>query len=230
MLACSRRSDCRASETVFLRDRVVGATPCKLAPNKFEVRAVVTDPRPRKNCMTAASPTSFLFCFSYQIMRIKRSNEQVRLGQWYPCILKLHQTAYLYKAGTAVKKETVNGSRCSFWTFYGACCLQGSNTTGRGEKHEHFNVAMRKWEMLAATKVKTSGSKKKNAQEHMQYFLSCSSIKSVTRNFKVSRYSRSTAKKCTKNLPHVQRPIHFFAVFVAVAASTILYFVWVNYI
>ena len=40
------------------------------------------------------------------------------------------------------------------------------------EKHESFIAAVRKWEMLAASKVKMSGSEKnKSEQEHIQHFL-----------------------------------------------------------
>jgi len=80
--------------------------------------------------------------------------------------------------------------------------------------------------MLAATKLKTSGSENKNAQEHIQYLLSCSTIKSVTRKFlEVSRYSRSSAKKCTKKCVARAKTYSFIAVFAAVTAYTILYFV-----
>ena len=34
------------------------------------------------------------------------------------------------------------------------------------EKHENFIAAVRKWEMLAASKMKLSGSEKKNKQEN----------------------------------------------------------------
>ena len=40
------------------------------------------------------------------------------------------------------------------------------------EQHENFVAAVRKWEMLAATKVKMSGSeKKKSEREHVRHFL-----------------------------------------------------------
>ena len=39
------------------------------------------------------------------------------------------------------------------------------------EEHENFIAAVRKWEMLAATQVKMSGSVKKNEQEHIQHVL-----------------------------------------------------------
>ena len=40
------------------------------------------------------------------------------------------------------------------------------------EQHENFVAAVRKWEMLAATKLKMSGSdKKKIEQEHVRHFL-----------------------------------------------------------
>ena len=39
------------------------------------------------------------------------------------------------------------------------------------EKHENFTAAMTNWEMLAATKVKMSGSENKSEQEHAQHFL-----------------------------------------------------------
>ena len=38
------------------------------------------------------------------------------------------------------------------------------------EKPENFMAAVRKWEMLAATRVKMSGIKK-GLQEHIQHFL-----------------------------------------------------------
>ena len=39
------------------------------------------------------------------------------------------------------------------------------------EKHKNFIAAVRKREMLGATKVKMSGSDKKSEQEHIQHFL-----------------------------------------------------------
>jgi len=39
------------------------------------------------------------------------------------------------------------------------------------EKQQNFIAVVRKWEMLAATKVKTSDSEKKDEQEHIQHFL-----------------------------------------------------------
>ena len=67
------------------------------------------------------------------------------------------------------------------------------------EQHENFIAAVRKWEMLAATRVKMSGSQKK--VNRTTYNIS--SIKSVTRKFlEVSRCSRakqrqrSVQKKC----------------------------------
>ena len=41
------------------------------------------------------------------------------------------------------------------------------------EQHENFVAAVRKWEMIAATKVKMSDSekKKKSQQEHLRHFL-----------------------------------------------------------
>ena len=38
------------------------------------------------------------------------------------------------------------------------------------EKHQNFIAAVRKSEMLAATKVKMSSSEKKGEQEHIQHF------------------------------------------------------------
>ena len=39
------------------------------------------------------------------------------------------------------------------------------------EKHKNFIAAVRKREVLGATKVKMSGSEKKSEQEHIQHFL-----------------------------------------------------------
>ena len=40
------------------------------------------------------------------------------------------------------------------------------------KQHDNFVAAVRKWEMLAVTKVKVSGSEKKgNMQEHVRHFL-----------------------------------------------------------
>ena len=39
------------------------------------------------------------------------------------------------------------------------------------ELHENFIAAVRMWEMLVATKMKMSGSKKKTKLEHIQHFL-----------------------------------------------------------
>ena len=39
------------------------------------------------------------------------------------------------------------------------------------ENHQNFIAAVRKREMLAATKVKMGGSEKKGEQEHIQHFL-----------------------------------------------------------
>ena len=38
-----------------------------------------------------------------------------------------------------------------------------------GRKHKNFIAAVRKWEMLAATKVKISGSEKQSEQEHKHF-------------------------------------------------------------
>ena len=66
---------------------------------------------------------------------------------------------------------------------------------------------------------------KKSAQEHIQYFPSCSTIKNVTRKFlEVSRYSRSSANKCRKKCVARAKTYSFFAVFAAVAAYMILFF------
>ena len=55
------------------------------------------------------------------------------------------------------------------------------------EKHENFIAVVRKWKMLAATKVKMSGSEKK--VDRNTYNIS--SIKRLTGKFlEVSRYSR----------------------------------------
>ena len=62
-------------------------------------------------------------------------------------------------------------------------------------------LAEKKWEMLAASKLKMSGSEKENEQEHKQQFFGrtydISSVKDLT---KVSRCNCATtmAKKCTK--------------------------------
>ena len=68
------------------------------------------------------------------------------------------------------------------------------------ERHENFVAAVRKWEMLAATKVKMSGNEKKSEQEHVY---DISSSKRVTRKFlEVSRCGRTkqrhrnVEKKC----------------------------------
>ena len=42
---------------------------------------------------------------------------------------------------------------------------------GDEEKHDNFISAVRRKEMLTATKEKMSGSKKKNEQEHIRHFL-----------------------------------------------------------
>ena len=67
------------------------------------------------------------------------------------------------------------------------------------EQHENFVAEVRKWEMLAATTVKMSGSEKK-LQEQVRHFF----IKRLTRNFmEVSRCSR--AKQRQKNVPKSAR-------------------------
>ena len=39
------------------------------------------------------------------------------------------------------------------------------------EDHENFVAAVRKWEMLAATTLKVSGSENNSEQEHVRHFL-----------------------------------------------------------
>ena len=55
------------------------------------------------------------------------------------------------------------------------------------EKHENSIAAMRKWEMLAATKVKMSDSENKSEQEHIQNFF-----------HKTCKSCKTTAKRSTK--------------------------------
>ena len=56
------------------------------------------------------------------------------------------------------------------------------------EKHEYFIAAARKWEMLAAIKVKMSGTERKMKRKTFHI----SSIERVTKKFlEVSRYSRA---------------------------------------
>ena len=63
------------------------------------------------------------------------------------------------------------------------------------EKHENFIAAERKREMLAATKVKMSGSEKKVSEAHLVH-----TYKRVARKFpEVSRCSR--AKQRQRNVP-----------------------------
>ena len=60
------------------------------------------------------------------------------------------------------------------------------------EKLENFIAVVRKWKMLAATKVRMSGSEKKVNRN--TYNISC--IKRLTRKFQeVSRYSRAEQRK-----------------------------------
>ena len=70
------------------------------------------------------------------------------------------------------------------------------------EKDENFIAAVRKWETIAAGKVKMSGSekqkKKANKNTSSKFFASTFdifSIKRVTRKFHITT---TTAKKCTK--------------------------------
>ena len=49
------------------------------------------------------------------------------------------------------------------------------------KQHENFEVVMRKWEMLAARKVKMSGSEKEKKTKHKNTY-DISSIKRVARN------------------------------------------------
>ena len=106
------------------------------------------------------------------------------------------------------------------------------------EKHENFIAGVRKWEMLAATKVKMSGSEKKNSElEHIQTY-NISPIKCVTRKFYVV-VVQNNSKKCTKKCAasaklffFLIRPIIFFLLFLFLSlfSITILVFVWVlNY-
>ena len=59
------------------------------------------------------------------------------------------------------------------------------------EKHETLIAAVRKWEMLAATKVKTSGSEK----EANRNTYDISSVKLVTRKFHVQNNGNEMYKK-----------------------------------
>ena len=72
----------------------------------------------------------------------------------------------------------------------------------RKKKDEKFNAAMRKWQMLAANKVKMSGSEKKKLARTRNIY-DFSSIKRATRKFHV-RWSR--AKQWQRNAQnlHVQ--------------------------
>ena len=61
------------------------------------------------------------------------------------------------------------------------------------EQRENFVAVVRKREMLAATKVKMSGSEKISEQEHVRQFLH----KRVTRKFlEVSLCSRAKQRQC----------------------------------
>ena len=61
------------------------------------------------------------------------------------------------------------------------------------EEHENFIAAVRKWEMLAATQVKMSGSVKKKMNRNTYNMFS---IKRVTRKFlEVSRCSRAKQRQ-----------------------------------
>ena len=74
------------------------------------------------------------------------------------------------------------------------------------EQHENFVAAVRKWEMLAATTVKMSGSEKK-VQEQVRHFF----IKRLTRKFmEVSRCSR--AKQRQRNVQKSVLFCYFFAI------------------
>ena len=85
------------------------------------------------------------------------------------------------------------------------------------EKHQNFTAAVRKWEMLAATKVKMCGNQKKWAGTHN---ISC--IKRVV--------VENNGKEMYKKVLDVQSCFFFFTVIVVFTDSyTILYFVWVNY-
>ena len=73
------------------------------------------------------------------------------------------------------------------------------------EQRENFVAVMRKREMLAATKVKMSGSEKISEQEHVRQFVH----KRVTRKFlEVSLCSRAKQRQCKemnkKSVLHVQ--------------------------
>ena len=85
------------------------------------------------------------------------------------------------------------------------------------EKHQNFTAAVKKWEMLAATKVKMCGNQKKWAGTHN---ISC--IKRVV--------VENNGKEMYKKVLDVQSCCFFFTVIVVFTDSyTILYFVWVNY-
>ena len=73
-----------------------------------------------------------------------------------------------------------------------------------GEQHENFIVAVRKREMLTASKVKISGSEKiANRNTTNKIFLS--TIKRVIRKFHVAT---TTANKCTKKC-HARAKLFF---------------------
>ena len=81
--------------------------------------------------------------------------------------------------------------------------LEQRRPTSFEEKHENFIAAVRKWEMLAATKVKMSGSEKKVNKNTYDI----SSIKRVTKKFlEVSRCSRAKQRQrnVQKSVLHVQ--------------------------
>ena len=68
------------------------------------------------------------------------------------------------------------------------------------EQHENFVAAVRKWEMLAATKVKMSVSEKKVNQNTYDI----SSSKRVTRKFHVVAVQNNGKEMYQKSVLHVQ--------------------------
>ena len=69
-----------------------------------------------------------------------------------------------------------------------------------GEKHENFIAGVRRWERLAATEVKMSGSKKKVNENTSNI----SSIKRVTRKFHVIAVQNNGKQMYIKSVLYVQ--------------------------
>ena len=63
----------------------------------------------------------------------------------------------------------------------------------------NFVAALRKWEMLAATRMKMSDSEKKSEKEHVRHFLYKTHNQEVSRSFTL-KACKTTAKKWTKKV------------------------------